>query len=319
MPIFTPAFPSNCVTHTVTRSTQIVLITEFEKGRLLFDMRNFVVDGLRFGKGLAIFDAFSKLHTSAASIVNEILRGECMWSKLFEPYDFFHAYKYYIRIVASSGSADEQKEWSYKIESSIRHFISSIEFVKYVKYAHPFPVPFNGMRRCVNKQEMKTAQLEGVIESEDNDEDIDDEDDDWKKTVYTTAFWIGVAVEKKSASSTSSGQQRMLDLSWPTTDFINMVKAWDDFDEESMTVNVSYIRRLVRDIPLEVVDQAAWPKAQRREARGRQQKEDVEDEEEEEYEREEEEDEQDEQNEHNLAFANPTIGDVKTADVNIFL
>lgn len=36
MPIFTPAFPSKCVTHTVTRSTQTVLITEFEKGRLLF-------------------------------------------------------------------------------------------------------------------------------------------------------------------------------------------------------------------------------------------------------------------------------------------
>lgn len=37
----------------------------------------------------------------------------------------------------------------------------------------------------------------------------------------------------------------MLDLSWPTTDFISMIKAWDDFDEESMTVTVSYIRGLV--------------------------------------------------------------------------
>ncbi|RUS32583.1 hypothetical protein BC938DRAFT_475023 [Jimgerdemannia flammicorona] len=35
MPVITPAFPSKCVTHTVTESTQIVLIAELERGRLV--------------------------------------------------------------------------------------------------------------------------------------------------------------------------------------------------------------------------------------------------------------------------------------------
>lgn len=96
---------------------------------------------------------------------------------------------------------------SYKVESSIRHFISNIEFVKYVKYAHPFPAPFNGIRRCVNMQEVKTAQLEGVLKTEAEEEDIDD---DWKKTVYTTAFWIGVAVEKKSGINPPPPQPRLI-------------------------------------------------------------------------------------------------------------
>jgi len=78
MPIITPAYPSMCATHNVTRSTLEVITAEF--GR-------------------------------AAEITEKIRRGRVPWSALFDKHDFFLRYKYYLAVTAASKSAETQIKW----------------------------------------------------------------------------------------------------------------------------------------------------------------------------------------------------------------
>ncbi|KAH0445911.1 hypothetical protein IEQ34_025255 [Dendrobium chrysotoxum] len=96
MPIITPAYPSMCSTHNVTQSTHTIMTKEFKR---------------------------------AAEVVDRIIVGTTGWSELFEKHDFFHSYKYYLLVVASSGSAELQLKWSGTVESKIRQLIMKLELV----------------------------------------------------------------------------------------------------------------------------------------------------------------------------------------------
>ncbi len=37
--------------------------------------------------------------------------GKANWSELFSKHDFFHRYRYYLQIIASTGSSDLQIKW----------------------------------------------------------------------------------------------------------------------------------------------------------------------------------------------------------------
>jgi poly(A) polymerase len=78
MPIITPAYPSMCATHNVSASTLIIMTNELNR---------------------------------AADITEAILAGNKTWSDLFESHDFFERYKYYLQIVASSDSIENQLKW----------------------------------------------------------------------------------------------------------------------------------------------------------------------------------------------------------------
>jgi len=78
MPIITPAYPSMCATHNVTASTQMIMTEEFKKG---------------------------------SDIVDNVIVGSANWSELFAKHDFFHKYKYYLQVIASTGSPDLQIKW----------------------------------------------------------------------------------------------------------------------------------------------------------------------------------------------------------------
>ena len=78
MPIITPAYPSMCSTHNVTASTQMIMTEEFKKG---------------------------------ADIVDKVIVGITEWSELFAKHDFFHKYRYYLQIIASTESAELQTKW----------------------------------------------------------------------------------------------------------------------------------------------------------------------------------------------------------------
>lgn len=82
MPIITPAYPSMCATHNVTQSTQAIMTEEFKK---------------------------------AADIVDKIIIGSASWDALFAPHDFFHIYKHYLQIIASSSSQELQLKWYYNV------------------------------------------------------------------------------------------------------------------------------------------------------------------------------------------------------------
>jgi len=78
MPVITPAYPSMCATHNVTRSTLEVITNEFAR---------------------------------ATEITEKIMRGKLPWSALFVKHDFFLRYKYYLAITAASKSAETQVKW----------------------------------------------------------------------------------------------------------------------------------------------------------------------------------------------------------------
>lgn len=78
MPIITPAYPAMCSTHNVTKSTQLIMTQESKR---------------------------------AAAIVDRIVIGTGEWSELFAKHDFFHRYRYYLQIIASTGNPDLQIKW----------------------------------------------------------------------------------------------------------------------------------------------------------------------------------------------------------------
>jgi len=78
MPVITPAYPSMCATHNVTRSTLEVITSEFSR---------------------------------ATDVSERIMKGKLPWSALFVKHDFFLRYKYYLAIIAASKSAETQVKW----------------------------------------------------------------------------------------------------------------------------------------------------------------------------------------------------------------
>ena len=48
---------------------------------------------------------------SGSDIVERVIVGKAQWSELFAKHDFFHKYKYYLQVIASTGNADLQIKW----------------------------------------------------------------------------------------------------------------------------------------------------------------------------------------------------------------
>jgi poly(A) polymerase len=91
MPIITPAFPSMCSTHNVSKSTKTVLLAEL---------------------------------TRASKIVDKIMLGTATWRELFEEHNFFSLYKHYIRIGVYSSTPEDQLQWQvHLLFSYISHFV----------------------------------------------------------------------------------------------------------------------------------------------------------------------------------------------------
>ena len=63
-----------------------------------------------------------------------------------------------------------------------------------------------------------------------------------RRTVYTTTFYIGLKVEPRQAHETSV---RRFDISYPTLDFTQRVKQWDQYDESAMGIVVRHIKGYV--------------------------------------------------------------------------
>jgi poly(A) polymerase len=46
-----------------------------------------------------------------ADIVDKVIVGSASWAQLFAKHDFFHKYRYYLQVIASTGNADLQIKW----------------------------------------------------------------------------------------------------------------------------------------------------------------------------------------------------------------
>ena len=47
----------------------------------------------------------------ASEIVDKVIINKASWSDLFAKHDFFHKYRYYLQVIASTGDTDLQIKW----------------------------------------------------------------------------------------------------------------------------------------------------------------------------------------------------------------
>ena len=136
-----------------------------------------------------------------------------------------------------------------------------LEFVESLALAHPFIKGFEQISYCMNDEEVRSVAQGEISEAvaKRKKEDIDGHEG--ASAVYSTTFYIGLAVEPKQRafqSSTVPGARyvahirqhqagsvgpRRLDISYPTTEFSKLVKMWEKFDELKMGIVVRNIKR----------------------------------------------------------------------------
>ena len=196
--------------------------------------------------------------------------GSEKWAELFAKHDFFHKYKYYLQVIASSDCEDTQRGWSALVESRLRHLVLKLEFVENLNTAHPFIKGFDKTVVCYNEQQaidagrgifQEASEESGTKPDAPSDQEPPSSDpkdtteqqptpQQPSRTVYTTTFYIGLAVEPKA---TGVNAPRKLDISWPTSEFTKMCKQWEKYDEKSMGICVKYIKS--SSLPNDVFDE----------------------------------------------------------------
>jgi poly(A) polymerase len=176
MPIITPAYPSMCATHNITRSTMEIIHRELKRG---------------------------------GNITDQILMGKAQWKDLFVKHTFFtKGYKYYLSVISASTTKDAQKIWSGLVESKVRLLVVALEGHESIALAHPFNKGFERIHSCKSDEEIEKAKggslqhqikeipLEtstSVSTKEENAGAVDKPQVDEKSTiVYTTTHYIGL-------------------------------------------------------------------------------------------------------------------------------
>jgi len=195
-----------CATHNVTASTQMITTEEFKRG---------------------------------ADIVDKVIIGKAQWSELFVKHDFFHKYRYYLQIIASTGDADLQIKWSGTVESRIRQLVMKLEYVESLILAHPFIKGFEQGCHCLSEEEIRAVAQGEISETIAKRKKEDIEGKPGGAPVYTTTFYVGLAIEPKQPGAVGP---RRLDISYPTTEFTKLVKMWEKFDETTMGIVVRNIK-----------------------------------------------------------------------------
>ncbi|KAJ1655795.1 polynucleotide adenylyltransferase [Dispira simplex] len=238
MPVITPAYPSMCATHNVSESTQKVIMGEFAK---------------------------------AFEVVEQIMIRKAPWEKLFEKSRFFHQYKYYLQVVASSDSEEKQLKWAGMVESRLRHLVGRLEAVYDITIAHPYVKCFHRNITCTDPEEAERVK-QGIFSAKSKPLNSTDAPSPQQQgetnnggnasptyTIYTSTMYIGLGVRPKPANYPGP---RKLDIVTPTADFIRIVHSWPDYDEASMGIAVRNVKS--SDLPDEVFEGEPRPTSLKR-------------------------------------------------------
>ena len=124
MPIITPAYPSMCATHNVTRSTMGVIQREL---------------------------------AAAVELTDKIINGRgAAWKDLFQKHTFFtKSFRYYISVTAASRTKAADKTWSGFVESRVRLLAGKLEQHPSIGLARPFPKGFERLHRCKEESQIR--------------------------------------------------------------------------------------------------------------------------------------------------------------------
>ncbi|ORZ24389.1 Poly(A) polymerase central domain-domain-containing protein [Absidia repens] len=235
MPIITPAYPSMCATHNVTNSTRTIMIKEFDRG---------------------------------GTVVGDVLLGKKQWTDLFEKSDFFHSYKNYLQVIASSTSTEAQLKWTGLVKSKLRQIISKLEVMELIILAHPY---INGMDKVhyITAEEKDNATrgiypLDRTFDLEEGSMETDflekiKESGVWPddkiaeiSPFYSTTFYIGLSVQRKSKED-GPKTKRQLDLKSVNQEFTQLVKNTDIYDAETMKIVMKNAK--AKELPADLLGQ----------------------------------------------------------------
>jgi poly(A) polymerase len=187
MPIITPAYPSMCATHNITRSTKEIIMRELKRG---------------------------------GNIADQIMAGKATWKDLFVKQTFFtQGYKYYLSVISASTTKEAQQLWYGLVESKVRLLVVALEAYSSIALAHPFNKGFERVHKCYNDEDIEKAKggsLEYQVKEEPTatsdaandtsvgpvakDADINGEQkptgNDNFTMVYTTTHYIGLELRE---------------------------------------------------------------------------------------------------------------------------
>ncbi|MCP8719085.1 MAG: nucleotidyltransferase domain-containing protein [Asgard group archaeon] len=218
MPVITPAYPSMCATHNITSSTQKVILKELSRG---------------------------------SSIMNDINTGNKTWSDLFKRHEYFHAYKFYLCVVAATVDTSEQhKKWSGFVESRLRQLVLKLEVTDGIEFAHPYVKDFSAAYVLDDNDPQDIINSYGTLNGDKHLEKLkvteSGEENAEVKNIRLTRFYIALELNV----SKSSDGARKLDLQYPCTEFYNLCKGSALYDENSNFIQIKNVKLL--DLPNDV-------------------------------------------------------------------
>lgn len=237
MPVITPAYPSMCATHNITSSTQTIIMQELERG---------------------------------SEIMNQISAGRKLWGDLFQRHDFFFRYKFYLCIVASTQSTDEDHaKWSGMVESKLRILVQKLEATDGITLAHPYVKDFtdsftykdediddiiNAYGTLKGKNVISTLtplvkQKGKPNEGQDSitvEKDVEGKSDN---QVHLTKLFIGLNINLPKSANNFDGVKK-LDIQYPCSEFYNICKSWAHFDQSMHHIQIKNVKLF--DLPDDV-------------------------------------------------------------------
>ncbi|ODQ64831.1 Poly(A) polymerase, partial [Nadsonia fulvescens var. elongata DSM 6958] len=222
MPVITPAYPSMCSTHNITRSNQKIIMNEFLRASLLI-------------KEVKATDDSKD------------------WSPLFKKHDFFHRYEHYLMIIASTkemANKEQHIKWSGFIESKIRLLVQKLELISNIDYAHPFNKPFNKRFHFADSYEM-TKIIKGDIDYLFNNEYIIPENKLEKSGLAAIGSDILESTELLDQFKNARGENEW-DLKDSCFDYLTTCTKWVDFNSTINDLSIKQIRNI--ELPDEMFD-----------------------------------------------------------------
>lgn len=216
MPIITPAYPSMCATHNITRSTKEIIIREMKR---------------------------------AAEIMDRIMVNNESWEALFQKHEFFtKGYKYYLAVVAASRDAAGGNLWSGLVESKLRILVMNMEKLDLIAIAHPFNKGFDKVYNCDTDEEAEWIAKGGCLAIKKpgvNDPLVEKYARPEKEIgtgpikVSITTYYIGLELRPTST--------KKLDISWPCSEFYEICRNWNNYNEDNHSIHINLTRNY--DLP----------------------------------------------------------------------
>ncbi|CAN6177839.1 unnamed protein product [Urochloa humidicola] len=159
MPIITPAYPCMNSSYNVSTSTLRVMMEQFQFGN---------------------------------KVCQEIEMNKASWSALFEPFQFFEAYKNYLQVDIIAEDDEDLRLWKGWVESRLRQLTLKIERDTYgMLQCHPYPHEYaDPSRQCAHCAFfMGLSRKEGVKIQEGQQFDIRGTVDEFRHEINLYMFW----------------------------------------------------------------------------------------------------------------------------------